>query len=183
MSGDLPSQPIRVSTLDAHAPTAFTITPEGPALRAIATALGVDAVRKLRFSGHISPAGEHDWRLDATLGATVVQPCVVTLAPVTTRIDDDVYRLFTTQMPETVSDEDGDEIVGDETLEALGEEIDPASVMLEALALALPLYPRSGDAAGDALRAAPPGVAPMSDEQTRPFAGLAALRDKLSDKT
>jgi hypothetical protein len=44
-------------------------------------------VRKLRFIGTLEPEGAQDWRLTADLGATVVQPCVVTLAPVTTRLE------------------------------------------------------------------------------------------------
>jgi LmbE family N-acetylglucosaminyl deacetylase len=50
--------------------------------RRLAEALGIDAVRKLRFAGSARTRGKA--RLAACrgrLGATVVQPCVVTLVP------------------------------------------------------------------------------------------------------
>jgi len=55
--------------------------------------------------------------------------------------------------------------------------IDPAAVMIEALALAMPLYPRAeGADLGEAVHAEP-GVTPMRDADARPFAGL---RDRLA---
>ena len=62
--------------------------PDAAARGALAEELGLLDLRKLRLSGRITPDGDSGWRLDATLGATVVQPCVVTLQPVTTRIDE-----------------------------------------------------------------------------------------------
>ena len=62
----------------------------------------------------------------------------------------------------------------DADLEPLGQTIDPGAVMIEALALALPEYPRSKGA--DA--AAAEGPAPDGDgdgDTRRPFAGLADL--------
>jgi uncharacterized metal-binding protein YceD (DUF177 family) len=57
--------------------------------------------------------------------------------------------------------------------------IDVAALGIEALALALPLYPRApGAAFGEAVFAAP-GVAPLTSESLRPFAGLASLAEKL----
>ena len=50
---------------------------------------------------------------------------------------------------------------------------------LEALALALPAYPRANGAAlGEAVFAAQ-GVAPLRDEDLRPFSGLASLAERL----
>ena len=48
-------------------------------------------------------------------------------------------------------------------------------------AVALPPFPRSPGAELGIARAAPKGVRPLTDEETRPFAGLAALRDRLAD--
>jgi len=44
----------------------------------IAEELGLSDLRKLRLQGRVFEDGT-DWVLDAQLGATVVQPCVVTL--------------------------------------------------------------------------------------------------------
>ena len=52
--------------------------------------------------------------------------------------------------------------------------------MIEELSLAVPEYPRSPDATLEQANFTKPGETPMSDEDARPFAGLAALKDKLA---
>lgn len=115
--------------------------------------------------------------MTARLGATVTQPCAVTLAPVTTRLDLDVTRLFQADFEEIDAPEA--EMPEDDSIEPLTRWIDPAAVMEEALVLALPLYPRAEGAELGERVYAEPGVVPLRDEDTRPFAGLAALRDQL----
>jgi len=107
----------------------------------------------------------------------VVQDCVVTLDPVTTRIDQKVRRQYMASYEEP---EDAEaEMTEDETIEPLGSSIDPYEVMIEALTLAIPAYPRKeGQELGEAVFAEP-GVKPMRDEDTRPFAALSALKEQL----
>ncbi len=146
------SQPFRVADLAQNRSTPFELRPDAAELSALAEELGLLGLRKLSFSGQIAGQGRRDWVLTGQLGATVVQPCVV---------GEEV------EMPE------------DDTQEQLGSVIDPGQVMVEALALALPLYPRKeGVGSGDASFAGP-GITPMTDEEAKPFAGLAALRDSL----
>lgn len=168
---------LRVAELPQNAPTPFDLAPEADARAALAEALGLSALRKLRFTGQVQARGKRDWLLTGRLGATVVQPCVVTLEPVTTRIETEVRRLYLAEMPEVETTEV--EMAEDDTIDELGAWIDPATVMEEALALALPQYPRKDDAdLGEAVFTEP-GKAPLRDEDTRPFAGLAGLRDAL----
>lgn len=172
-----------VSGLSTKSPTRFDLAPDAAARAALAADLGVEGIRKLRFTGEIRADGKRDWRLEGKLGATVVQACVVTLAPVTTRIDRDVTRRFLAEMPALTLDEAGEaEMPEDDTIEPLGPEIDPADVMAEALALALPLYPRAEGAALGTAQFAEPGIVPLDDEAVKPFASLAQLRDKLGKK-
>ena len=169
----------RVADLPQNAPTPFELTPDAEARAALARELGLSALRKLRFDGRIIAQGKRDWLLEGHLGATVVQPCVVTLEPVTTRIETDVRRLFLAEMPEPEAGEV--EMPEDDSIEELGAWIDPAAVMAEALALALPLHPRKeGAELGEAVFTEP-GKTPLRDEDAKPFAGLAALRDALKD--
>ncbi|MEX0305556.1 MAG: DUF177 domain-containing protein, partial [Leisingera sp.] len=84
------STALRVADLPQNAPTAFEIIPDKGTLAALAAELGVNALRKLRFTGEIKAMGKKDWKLSGRLGATVVQDCVVTLEPVTTRIEEAV---------------------------------------------------------------------------------------------
>jgi uncharacterized metal-binding protein YceD (DUF177 family) len=151
------------------------LEPAPEQLAALAADLGLLGVRKVRLEGRLTPEGRRDWRLDARLGATVVQPCVVTLAPVTTRLDEPVTRRYVEAYVEPKADEM--EMPEDDTAEPLPDTLDLAALLAEALALGLPLYPRAPDAELGDTRAAPPGVEPLTDEATRPFAALKALRE------
>lgn len=146
----------------------------------MADTLGVVAVKKLRFAGALSPQGKSDWHLTGELGATVVQDCVVSLDPVATRIDEPVTRTYLADLPEVTGSEV--EMPEDDTVETLPETLDLAAVMIEALSLALPTYPRKSDAELGLVVFAEPGVAPLMDEDTKPFAGLGALRESLAKK-
>ncbi len=170
MTDPLPySHPFRVADLAARKPTAFDLVPTASELAAIAGAVGADQVRKLRFAGTLTPFGQFDWRLQGRLGATVVQPCVVTLAPVTTRIEEMVTRTYQRDLPEPQETEV--EVPEDDTLERLGAVIDVGAVLIEALTLALPVYPRAPGAAYVEASFAEPGAEPVP-ETVRPFAGL-----------
>ena len=79
-----PATRLRVADLPASRPKAFDLRPTPEENRALADQLGLSGLRKLSFRGELCPEGARDWRLTAQLGATVTQPCVVTLAPVTT---------------------------------------------------------------------------------------------------
>ncbi len=169
---------LRLARLSGREPIAFDIRPDATARAALVRDLELIGLPKLRFSGELRPEGPEDWRLEADLGATVVQSCVITLAPVTTRIDEHVSRLYVRDLPEP---EPGEiEMPEDETVETLPEELSFADVLSEALALALPAYPRAADVTLEDAQFTEPGQAPMTDEDARPFAGLKDLRDKLT---
>lgn len=168
---------LRVADLPQNRPTPFHLKPGKADLAAMADALGILGIRKLDFKGAVQAQAKTDWRLTAQLGATVEQSCVITLEPVTTRIDQPVTRDFIADLSVDLAEET--EMPEDDTSEELGPEIDLTRVMTEALALALPDYPRREDAALIQSEFSAPGVTPMTDEDTKPFAGLAQLKDKL----
>jgi uncharacterized metal-binding protein YceD (DUF177 family) len=67
----------------------------------------------------------------------------------------------------------------DETAEPLPATLDLGQVMIEALALTLPPYPRTpGAETGEAVFTEP-GKTPLRAADLHPFAGLAGLRDAL----
>lgn len=177
MPADTPSRPFRIADLARRGPQAFRIEPAVDERAALAAELGISEVRKLRFEGSLVPEGNRDWRLEARLGATVVQPCVVTLAPVVTRIDETVTRRYLARMPAPEAEPGSEvEMPVDVETEPLGHEIDPAQVMAEALALALPDYPRAPGAALEQAVYAEPGVEPLTDAAAHPFAALKHLK-------
>lgn len=163
-------------TLAARKPTRFDFYPDAPARAAMATALGLIEVLALRLTGELRPVGRHDFELVADLTARAVQPCSVTLAPVPCTLSESVHRRFVADF----ATPEGDEVeMGDEETDPLPEILDIAEIATEALALALPQYPRApGVELGEAVFAGP-GVAPLSDADLRPFSGLAALAAKL----
>ncbi len=173
------SQPLRVASLPSRKPTRFSIRPDPELRREIAAALDLQSLSKLSFSGEIRPLGPEDWELVGRLGATVVQPCVVTLAPVTTRIDEDLRREYRRDLPRFEAGSEV-EMPADDSVEDLGDSIDPGRVMVEALALALPLFPRAPGAALERSRFGEPGKPPLDDDEAKPFAGLKSLRDRLA---
>jgi len=171
---------MRLTELTTGRPTTFTLEPTAAERKAVAQALGIVALKKLKFEGTLTPQGRTDWALQAKLGATVVQECVVSLDPVTTRIDEQVNRDYMKVIPEIDAAEL--EMSQDDTIDPLPEILDLAQVMIEALSLALPPYPRSKDAELGAIAVTAPGITPMTDDDAKPFAGLGALRESLEKK-
>ncbi len=169
-----------VRDLNLNGENPFTLTPDAGARAEIAGMLGLLALKKLRFAGSFSPLGKSDWALTAKLGATVVQSCVITNDPVTTRLDTEVRRTFIKNQPDQPEQAEV-EFDGDDENESLKSEIDLAALMTEALALALPDYPRSPGAVLEESVFSPPGTAPLRETDIKPFASLAKLRDKLKD--
>ena len=173
----LPSHILRFADLPPGQETEITLEPDADERGTIARALEINALRKLRFAARLAPLGSEDWALTGDLGATVVQDCVVTLEPVTTRIEEPVERRYFAGMVWPDSGED--EMPEDVAAEPLPNSIDLAAIMVEALSLALPAYPRASGAEIGETAFTEPGKAPLRDEDLKPFAGLAALRDQL----
>lgn len=175
---------IRLGSLRKDVPTEFEFVPEVAEAEDMKARLDLLGLRKVRLKGQLSAEARGEWHLSAHLGATIVQPCSLTLDPVTTRIEERVTRIYSDSF---VAPSDGEgEMPEDDTMEPLPETVDLADLAEEALALALPAFPRAADATDEApleVTAAPPGAAPLTDEEARPspFAALADLKSKLED--
>ena len=85
---------IPVSRLSANQSYSFSLKLSDEARTEMAKTLDLLALKKPSLIGTLKPHGADDWLLEARLGATVQQACVVTLAPVTARIEERVERLF-----------------------------------------------------------------------------------------
>ncbi|TVP73831.1 MAG: DUF177 domain-containing protein [Rhodobacteraceae bacterium] len=173
--------PLKVAQLGGRASRAIALVPDAETRAALASFLGLEALRKFRLEATLRPLGKSDWELTGHLGATVVQKCAVTLDPVSTRIDEQIHRQFIADLPEP----DGLEIEmpEDDTIEALGSVIDISGLAVEALALAIPAFVRAPGAelsGTGTVATAPEGAEPLSDTSRKPFAALAALRERLS---
>jgi uncharacterized metal-binding protein YceD (DUF177 family) len=179
---DQPTPPtahiLRLSDLASRKPTHFIVKPAGAhhdaLLADLRTDLGVESLRKVRLEGKITPKGKNDWHLTAQLGATVTQPCVATLEPVTTRIDEPLERIYTANPP-AVDEATEIEMPEDDRIEPLQEAVDLMHVLLEALTLSVPEFPRIEGSAPVKIAVTEPEKEAMTDKQAKPFAGLADL--------
>ncbi|MBB4207730.1 YceD family protein [Roseinatronobacter bogoriensis] len=173
--------PFRVSQLGGRKRHDVDIQPDAALRQQIAEMLGLEGVKKFRFKAELRPLNKSDWELVGTLGATIVQACAITLAPVTSRIDERVTRRFLADMPEPQAQEI--EMPEDDSVEALGAMIDASAIAIEALTLAIRPFPRAEDAKlsdQGYLEQSPPDSAPLPETTHRPFAGLADLKAKLA---
>lgn len=175
-SHDPSARHLPLARLPMTGPVPVLIEPTAAELAGLIAEFDLIDLRKVRLSGELRPEGRRDWRLVAELGATAVQPCSVTLAPVTTRLDVPVLRSYRADYaPPTEAEAEMPEDDSEEPLPAV---LDLMAVLAEALALALPEFPRAEGAELGAADFAEPGVAPMRDEDAKPFAGLAELKKR-----
>ncbi|MEL7026167.1 MAG: DUF177 domain-containing protein [Pseudomonadota bacterium] len=174
------TQEIALAAAPARAEIAFQFEPDAEDRAKLSHALDLLSLKKVRLEGVVSPAGKDDWQLNAKLGATVVQPCVVTLAPVTTRIDIPVIRQYLSDpgLPDTAGET---EMPEDDTIEPIPNKIVLLDLFSEVLAIALPDFPRAQGAELGTHSVTEPGKTVMTDDDARPFAGLKALKGRFSD--
>lgn len=169
----------RSAALASRKPTRFAFRPDAAERAALAGVLGLIELPALTLIGEITPDGRDDFRLTAQLEAQAVQPCVVTLAPVPAAVSETVIRRYLADYTDPTEDEA--EMPQDEA-EPLPDEIDIAAIAAEALALALPPFPRAGAAELGEAVFGPPGVEPLRQADLNPFAGLAGLAERLKEQ-
>lgn len=136
------------------------------------------SVDRFRFSGILMPSGDADWSVKGRVQATIIQECVVTLAPVVSRIDEPMHRRFMpVSQDQDLIDFDPE---ADDDVNPLGDVIDLGAVAIEVVSLALDPYPRAPDAGLDPQILGDPSDA--DEGKRKPFAALEALRRKMADK-
>lgn len=171
---------LRTATLSPRKPTRFRYEAEAARRAALAEDLGLLALQQLALEGEIRPAGRDELVLEARLQARATQACIVTLVPIPALLDTPVRRRYVAGLATPEGEEV--EMSEDDSLDPLPEVIDLAELAAEALALALPEYPRApGADLGETVHAGP-GVEPLTDAALKPFAGLAGLAGKLAAK-
>lgn len=169
------SRPLRVSRLPRNAPHQVDETATPQECVDVAQVLDLLSLRKFRITGTLDPIDAGGWRFEGRIGATVKQACVVTLEPVQTRIDQHVSRIFLPQ-PVAHSGEEEIEIDPDDDTDPLSDPLDIGGLAMEELALALPAYPRA-----DGAPVLETDDVEEDDSRPKPFAGLAALAEKMKD--
>lgn len=169
-------RPMAVDRLDRDNETPFRVAAKPHELAELARFLDVERIDRLSLAGFITPAEGGGWRARGRLVAVIEQACVVSLEPVRTRHDAEIERLY---LPaDMIATEPEVQIALDDQdpPDPFTGSIDPAQFAVESLALMIDPYPRSEGAELKTHSVAPPGVTPLSDEASLPFAGLAALK-------
>ena len=154
----------------------------GPAERdAMRHLAGLRDLASARVQFELTHAGRGRVRAVGRVTAKVGQTCVVTLEPIENDIDEPIDVLFVPEEEvEAVTrvldkEAEGTGEMADAPEPIIGGVIDMGKLAADALFLAIDPYPRKADA-----RFEPPAVAEGASDH--PFAGLEALKDKISPK-
>ncbi len=153
-----------------------SVSPDAEERAAIAAQLGLSAVDALEVTLH-AVRFRGGMRVTGRLMATVTQPSVVSLEPVTETIAEPIDRVFLPGGEKAYAGPANAEIFVDLEGEDVpdhfeGNEADLSDLIIETLALAVDLYPRT-----EADRLDLP-EAEAGDDAASPFAALKALKDK-----
>lgn len=173
------SHAIPVARLVRDAETPVALLPDAATRERIRAFLGLERLETLSFKGHVVASGEAGWMVSGRLTAQLAQTCIVTLEPVAEDIDEEISRLY---LPEGQISHDEEVMLGpdDDLPDPFSDTLDLGALVVESLALAIDPYPRARGAKLEQNLFAAPGVTPMTDEDARPFAALAALKHKIT---
>jgi hypothetical protein len=155
----------------------FNLTQEFATL--IKSQLDILSVQKTKFLGSMAPLGKGDWCLTGVIGATIEQPCSVTLDSVFTRVDSKVVRNFRRLANPLLTNPSYDETNINDTDEILDKTIDLETIFFEELSLLLPDYPKIENIKHPNTDYGPPGVSPTTDKTSKPFSILSDFKDRL----
>ena len=141
---------------------------------ALAKPAGVAAIERAIATFDLTRRGRNGLRVSGAVRATVRQTCVVTLEPLVSEIDEAVDVEFV-PAPEVAGAVAANEVEltqsADEREPLLDGTVDLGALATEFLILGVDPYPRKAGAAFEAPK-------PASDPAGRPFAALAALKEK-----
>jgi hypothetical protein len=169
-------RPMVVARLRRDVETPFRISADPDELVALARYLDVDRIDRLSLAGFIAPTGRDGWRVRGRLVAKIEQSCVVTLAPLRSRHDAEIERFY---LPGNRIKPEHEVLVSlddDDAPDPFTDCIDPAQLAIESLALMIDPYPRAEGAKLGQFSVAAPGITPLPDKASQPFASLAVLK-------
>jgi uncharacterized metal-binding protein YceD (DUF177 family) len=151
----------------------FDLTPDRAVREAVARLAGIVDLPRLEATFDVTLHGHGGLRVVGRVSATVGQLCVVTVEPIESEIDEPIDLVF---LPSAASSPGGPadgeiEVPADDEPEMLvNDTVDLGAIATEFLVLGIDPYPRVPDAVFEAPAA--------GDSSARPFAALAALKDK-----
>ena len=168
---------IDLSKLNAEKTIKFEMVFSREDLLQIANDLDLESIKKTKMLGEFTRIDNDKWTLRAVMGATILQKSVLSLKPVTTRIDEKITRRIVNG-PDLSIQKSELELNDDDFID---KELCLGNIFFECLALALPTYPKETNEVFDSISLAQKVGEIPSNEETSPFAILSALKKKDSD--
>ena len=158
--------------------TVIDIEADADERAALARRFGLLALDSLTAKVGLTPVDGGLVRVHGALAAKVTQACVVTLEPVTTRVEASFQRQYGTDAPEEagglIADADTEE-----SAEPLAHgTVDVGETVAEQLALELDPFPRAPEAAFDGFSSGSKSVGDDDTGDGGPFTVLARLKEK-----
>ncbi len=137
--------------------------------------LNIEELQSFSYKGQFIRSSKTDYILHSSFKAKLVQLCVVTLRPIKTKIHHKFERLFSAvkQIPEHKNlcfNYDAIE------KELISNELNIGDIMLEALTLEIPLYPKIQGVNFKGLTITKAGMKPLEVISNNPFSSLKKLR-------
>ena len=176
---------VHFSKINQSKPFDFHLILSNQKVSELVKRLDLLSIKKVSLVGKLSPFSINEWSLKAELRATVKQKCVISFEPVQTIVCESINRTFTSSALQNTFEADDDgvsPVIFDDTLQELNDHIDLAEIIFEELTLILPNYPKIEGAELGYFSVTEPGVKPLTNENTKPFAQLSEFKDKLSNK-
>ena len=176
---------VHFSKINQSKPFDFHLMLSNQKVAELVKRLDLLSIKKVSLVGQLSPLSINEWSLKAKLRATVKQKCVISFKPVQTIVCEPINRTFSSSALQNTFEADDDgvsPVIFDDTLQELNDHIDLAEIIFEELTLILPHYPKIEGAELGYYSITEPGAKPLTDENTKPFAQLSKLKDKLSNK-
>ena len=138
--------------------------------------LQIERLLAFSFKGEIVQSNPVHFVLKANFKATFIQLCVISLNPIKSHITHEIEQYYSLksedQRIKTVSI-DYDEVEIDE----IGSELNIGDIMLEALSLKIPLYPKKKNMKFEGVTITEAGLKPLEKTLNNPFRALKKLRE------
>ena len=138
--------------------------------------LDIGKVISLSFESTLSQNRNENYRFLASVSAIIVQNCIITLAPVKTKLNFTVERHYCVRNSVLNSKITIPNILKEE-VEYLEKTLDVNEVIFEALSLEIPDYPRRKNAQFKGISVTQNGLKPLEEPEDNPFS---ALKDLIS---
>jgi len=175
---DAYSYPVKVSNISAN-PATLRFSADAADLKRLESQWGVSEVTAFKAEVVLGRWKRDGVRVTGHISASIVQPCVATLEPVTQQLEEDFESIFlpeNSRLAARIFDGNGEMFLdpeGPDLPETFsGDSIDLGAVVAEFAALAIDSYPRKpGLEFNDRIESDP-----ASDKKPSPFAVLQGLK-------